>query len=53
MQVELEVAHAKMMSQIYALLTAEQKAKVAELKQRFAQRQPPPPPPPGDGPEGR
>jgi periplasmic protein CpxP/Spy len=52
-QVELEVAHAKMMSQIYALLTAEQKAKVAELKQKFAQRQPPPPPPPGDGPEGR
>src|SRR5437660_520602 len=52
-QVELEVAHARMMSQIYALLTTEQKAKVAELKQRFAQGQPPPPPPPGDGPSGR
>ena len=50
-QVELEVAHAKMMSQIYALLTAEQKAKVAELKQKFAQRQPPPPP--GGAPDGR
>ena len=49
-QVELEVAHAKMMSQIYALLTAEQKAKVAELKQKFAQRQPPPP---GGAPDGR
>ena len=50
-QVELEVAHAKMMSQIYALLTAEQKAKVAELKQKFAQRQPPPTP--GGAPDGR
>lgn len=48
-QVELEVAHAKMMSQIYALLTADQKAKLAELKQQFEQRreQGPPPPPPG------
>lgn len=36
--VELEVAHARMMSQIYALLTAEQKAKLAELRQRFEQR---------------
>jgi periplasmic protein CpxP/Spy len=52
-EVELQVAHAKMMSQIYALLTADQKAKVAELKQRFAQMRqqgppPPPPPPPGE-----
>ena len=48
-QVELEVAHARMMSQIYTLLTAEQKAKLAELRQQFEQgrRQPPPPPPPG------
>ena len=48
-QVELEVAHARMMSQVYALLTAEQKAKLAELRQQFEQgrRQPPPPPPPG------
>jgi protein CpxP len=46
--VELEVAHAKLMSQVYALLTTEQKAKVAELKTRFEQhRQQGPPPPPG------
>ncbi|HEX3558897.1 MAG TPA: Spy/CpxP family protein refolding chaperone [Pyrinomonadaceae bacterium] len=51
-EVELEVAHARMMSQIYALLTAEQKAKVAELKQKFAQRQQQPPPP-SDAPDGR
>ena len=56
LQVELEVAHARMMSQIYSLLTAEQKAKLAELRQQFEQgrRQPPPPPPgvediPNDG----
>jgi periplasmic protein CpxP/Spy len=49
-EVELQVAHARMMSQIYALLTADQKAKVAELKQKFAQmrQQGPPPPPPGE-----
>ena len=52
-QIELEVAHAKMMSQIYALLTADQKAKVTELKQKFAQRQPPPPPSAEDVPNGR
>jgi len=47
--VELEVAHARLMSQIYALLTAEQKTKVAELKTKFEQhRQQGPPPPPGD-----
>jgi Spy/CpxP family protein refolding chaperone len=48
-QVELEVQHAKMMSQIYALLTDDQKAKVAALKQKFAQMPPPPPPPPPSG----
>ncbi|HEX8557512.1 MAG TPA: Spy/CpxP family protein refolding chaperone [Pyrinomonadaceae bacterium] len=36
--VEMEVAHAKMMSQVYALLTAEQKAKLAELRQQHEQR---------------
>src|ERR1700749_210763 len=47
--VELEVAHARAMSQIYALLTAEQKAKLAELRQQFEQHRPgPPPPPPGE-----
>jgi periplasmic protein CpxP/Spy len=48
-QVELEVAHARLMSQIYALLTDAQKAKVAELRQQFQQRRPGPPPPPAEG----
>jgi Spy/CpxP family protein refolding chaperone len=41
-QIELDVAHAKMLSQVYALLTAEQKAKLAELRQQFAQGRRPP-----------
>jgi Spy/CpxP family protein refolding chaperone len=41
-QVEMDVAHAKMLSQVYALLTAEQKAKLAELRQQFAQGRRPP-----------
>ncbi len=36
--VELEVAHARLMSQVYALLTAEQKAQLAERRQQFEQR---------------
>lgn len=36
-QVELDVSRAKLQSQVYALLTAEQKAKVAELRQQFSQ----------------
>lgn len=56
-QVELEVAHARAMSQVYALLTADQKAKLAELRQQMEQRRPgpppegagAPPPPPGEG----
>jgi periplasmic protein CpxP/Spy len=36
--VELEVAHARLMSQVYALLTPEQKAQVAERRQQFEQR---------------
>lgn len=36
--VELEVARARMMSQVYALLTAEQKAKLATLRQQFEER---------------
>lgn len=36
--VELEVAHARMLSQIYAVLTPEQKAKLAERRQQFEQR---------------
>lgn len=37
-RVEMEVAHARLLSQVYALLTAEQKAKLADLRQRFEQR---------------
>jgi periplasmic protein CpxP/Spy len=48
-EVELEVAHAKMMSQIVALLTDQQKAQLATRRQQFEQRRgAPPPPPPGD-----
>lgn len=50
LHVEIEVAHARLMSQIYSLLTAEQKAKVAELRQRHEQmRERQPPPPGGEG----
>ena len=38
LHVELEVAQARMMSQVYALLTAEQKAKLAERRQQFERR---------------
>jgi protein CpxP len=48
LHVEMEVAHARLMSQIYALLTPEQKAKVAEMRQRHEQRRGQKPPP-GDG----
>jgi Spy/CpxP family protein refolding chaperone len=44
-QVELEVEHARFMSQAYAVLTAEQKAKLAELRQKFEQNRPSFPPP--------
>lgn len=44
-QVELEVSHAKMMSQVASVLTADQKAQLAARHQQF-QRQGPPPPPP-------
>ena len=55
LHVELEVAHAKFFSQVYALLTAEQKAKLAELHQQMQERhrQGPPPPPPGGEDGGR
>ena len=46
--VELEVAHARAMSQIYALLTDAQKAKLAELRQQFEQHRPGPPPEHGE-----
>lgn len=38
LQVELEVARARAQSQVYAVLTAEQKAKLAGLRQQFEQR---------------
>jgi protein CpxP len=41
-EVELQVSHAKMMSQIGAVLTADQKAQLAS---RRHERRPPPPPP--------
>jgi Spy/CpxP family protein refolding chaperone len=37
-EVELEVARARLHSQIFAVLTAEQKAKIAERRQQFEQR---------------
>jgi Spy/CpxP family protein refolding chaperone len=46
-QVELEVSHAKMMSQIASVLTAEQKTQLAAKRQQF-ERHGPPPPPRGD-----
>lgn len=49
-QIELEVSHAKMMSQIAGVLTAEQKTQLAAKRQQF-ERQGPPPPPPGSAPE--
>jgi Spy/CpxP family protein refolding chaperone len=51
-EVELEVAHARLMSQVYALLTVEQKTKLAALRQQFEQRRPGPPPT-EDVPNGR
>jgi periplasmic protein CpxP/Spy len=51
LHVELEVAHARFFSQVYAVLTAEQKAKLAELHQQMRERhkQGPPLPPAQDG----
>jgi len=46
-QVELEVAHAKMMSQIASILTAEQKAQLAARHEEMRRTGPPPPPPGG------
>jgi Spy/CpxP family protein refolding chaperone len=45
LHVEMEVAHARMMWQVYSILTVEQKAKLAEHRRQFEQhhRQQPPP----------
>jgi Spy/CpxP family protein refolding chaperone len=48
-QVELEVAHAKMMSQMVSVLTAEQREQLAARHQEM--RRMGPPPPPGGPPE--
>ena len=45
-QVEMEVQHAKMMSQVVNILTAEQKAQLAERHEQMRRMGPPPPPPP-------
>jgi len=54
-QVELEVSHAKMMSQILGVLTAEQKAQLQAHHDQMKRMGPPPPPPqprePGDEPQ--
>ena len=44
-QIELEVSHAKMMSQVVTVLTADQKAQLAARRQQFERQGPPPPPP--------
>lgn len=44
-QIELEVSHAKMMSQIAGVLTAEQRAQLAAHHQEMQRMAPPPPPP--------
>jgi len=43
-QIELDVSRAKMMSQIGALLTADQKAQLAARRKQFERQGPPPPP---------
>lgn len=42
-QIELEVSHAKMMSQIASVLTAEQKAQLAARRKQFERQGPPTP----------
>ena len=43
-QIELEVSHAKMMSQVAGVLTAEQKAQLAAKHEEMKRMGPPPPP---------
>src|SRR5881394_1015935 len=50
-QVEMEVSHARMMSQMFAVLTAEQRAQLAAHRDEMRRQGPPrPPQPPGDQP---
>jgi protein CpxP len=51
--VELEVAHARMLSQVFAVLTAEQKAKLTEIHRQMQERHRQPSPAPGAGDGGR
>jgi protein CpxP len=44
-EIELAVAHAKMMSQIAAVLTSDQKAQLAAKRQQSGSKPPPPPEP--------
>ena len=53
LHVELEVAHAKFFSQVLAVLTPEQKAKLAELHKQMEQHHRQGPPPPGAEEGGR
>jgi protein CpxP len=50
-QVEMEVQHAKMMTQVVSVLTAEQKTQLAERHEQMRRMGPPPPPPPPGEPE--
>jgi Spy/CpxP family protein refolding chaperone len=50
--VELEVAHAKLMAQVFAVLTPEQRAKLKELHQQHKGRRGQRPPTPAPGGEG-
>jgi protein CpxP len=45
-QVEMEVQHAKMMSQVVSILTTEQKAQLSERHEQMRRMGPPPPPQP-------
>lgn len=50
-QVEMEVSHARMMSQMFGVLTDAQRAQLAAHREQMRQQgPPPPPPPPGDQP---
>jgi periplasmic protein CpxP/Spy len=53
LHVELEVAHARFFSQVAAVLTAEQKAKLAELHKQMQERHKQGPPPSGAEEGGR
>jgi Spy/CpxP family protein refolding chaperone len=45
-QVEMEVSHARMMSQMFGVLTDAQRAQLAAHREQMREQGPPPPPPP-------